>query len=89
MIKKFIFSLAIILSSTIYHAVGTPDEDDELDASKISVQPGKLDKIVTYEFLSHSPIYPSADPVYLDLGTNSIGALEKQLRDLLFIVSLD
>jgi hypothetical protein len=44
MIKKFIFSLAIILSLTTHHAVGMDNEDDELDVPKISAKLVELDE---------------------------------------------
>ncbi|MDK3155064.1 hypothetical protein QPK87_00475 [Kamptonema cortianum] len=44
MIKKFIFSLAIILSLTTHHAVGMDNEDDEFDVPKISARLKELDE---------------------------------------------
>ena len=44
MIKKFIFSLAIMLSLTTHHAVCIGNEDDEFDIPTISAQLRKLDE---------------------------------------------
>ena len=44
MIKKFIFSLAIILSLTTHHAVCMDNEDDELDIPTISARLAELDE---------------------------------------------
>lgn len=44
MIKKIIFSLAIILSLTTHHAVCMDNEDDELDLPKISARLAELDE---------------------------------------------
>ncbi|MBX9621006.1 MAG: hypothetical protein K2X28_03100 [Alphaproteobacteria bacterium] len=96
MIKKFIFSLAIILSLTTHHAVGMDNEEEPLDLSTTLAQPGKLDERHREGRLDADPSCWSTIPGGMTyLGTDPIEQLkelkelEKKLRDLLLIVSLD